>query len=85
MYTTFLVTKENVKPYMRSLIDSFSQKLSQYGEKILYTYVYHLVGYLGKCEALHEIIDLMHEMVSVCAPLRCTYTEHLMHEISDLM
>ena len=49
--------------------DSFSQKLSQYGEKILYTHVYHIVGYLGKCEALHEITDFAHQMLSVCAPL----------------
>ena len=47
--------------------DSFCQKLSQYGEKILYTYVYHIVGYLGNCEALHEITDFVHEMLSVCA------------------
>ena len=50
--------------------DSFSQKLSQYGEKILHTYyVYHIVGYLEKCEALHEITDFVHKMLSVCAPL----------------
>ena len=39
-----------------------------YVEKILYNYVYHIVGYLGYCEALHEITDLVHEMLSVCAP-----------------
>ena len=39
-------------------------------KKILYAYVYHVVGYLGKCEALHEITDFVHEMLSVCAPLR---------------
>ena len=33
--------------------DSFWLKLSQYGEKILYRYVYHIVGNLGKREALH--------------------------------
>ena len=43
------------------------------GKKILYTYVYHIVGYLillgtivGNCEALHEIMDLVD--LSVCAP-----------------
>ena len=44
-------------------------KLSEYGEKILYTYVYHIVGCLGNCEALDEITDLVHQMLSVCAPL----------------
>ena len=34
-----------------------------------YTYIYHIVGYLGNCKALHEITDLVHEMLSVCAPL----------------
>ena len=48
--------------------DRFCQKLSQYGEKILYTYAHHIVGYLGNCGALHEITDLVHEMLSVCAP-----------------
>ena len=47
--------------------DSFCQKQSQYGEKIPYTYVYHIFGYLGNCEALQEIMDLVHEMLSVCA------------------
>ena len=28
---------------------------------ILYTYVYHIVGYLGNGEALREITDLVHE------------------------
>ena len=37
-------------------------------KKILYNYVYHIVYYLGKCEALHEITDFVHEMLSVCAP-----------------
>jgi len=32
------------------------------------TDVDHIVGYLGNCEALHEITDHMHEMLSVCAP-----------------
>ena len=49
--------------------ESFWHKLSQYGNKILYTYVCHIVYYPRKCEALHEIIDFMHEMLSVCAPL----------------
>ena len=39
-------------------------------KKILYTYVYHIVYYLRKCEALHEITDFVHEMLSVCAPLQ---------------
>ena len=52
--------------------DSFSQKLSQYGEKILYSYVYQFINYIGNCEALHEITDLVHEMLSVCAPLQYT-------------
>ena len=34
-----------------------------------YTYVYHIVGYLGNCEVQHEITDFVHEMLSVCAPL----------------
>ena len=38
-----------------SYCDSFCQKLSQYGEKILYAYVYHILCSLGNCEALHEI------------------------------
>ena len=42
------------------------QKVSQYGDKILYEYVYHIVGYLGNCEALHQITDLVQEMLSVC-------------------
>ena len=33
-------------------------------EKRLYAYVYHIVGYLGKCEVLHEITDLVHEMLT---------------------
>ena len=49
--------------------DSFWRKLSQNDEKILYTHVYHIVGYLGNCEDLHEITDLVNEMLSVCAPL----------------
>ena len=53
-----------------SYCDGFCQKLSQYGEKILYTYVYHIVGYLINYEALHEITNLVHEMLSVCAPLQ---------------
>ena len=53
-----------------SYFDIFCQKLSQYGEKILHTYVHHIAGYLGNCEALHEITDLVHEMLSVWAPLR---------------
>jgi len=58
--------------------DSFCQKLSQYGEKIPYTYVYHTVGYLRNCEALQEITDLVHEMLSVCAPLVTIYnTRHV--------
>ena len=32
-------------------------------KKILYTYVYHIVYYLRKCEALHEISDFVHEML----------------------
>ena len=32
---------------------------------MLYAYVYHM----GNCEALHEITDLVREMLSVCAPL----------------
>ena len=47
----------------------FCQKLSQYGEKILYKFAYHIVSYLGNCEALHEITDLVHEMLSVCTPI----------------
>ena len=54
--------------------DSFSQKLSQYGEKILYAYVYRIVGCLGKCEALYEITDFVHQMLSVCAPYDCMYS-----------
>ena len=38
-------------------------------EKILHTYVYHFIGSLGNCEALHEITDLVHEMLIVCAPI----------------
>ena len=52
--------------------DSFWHKLSQYGKKILYTYVYHIVYYLRKSEALHEITDFVHEMLSVCAPYNNT-------------
>ena len=37
--------------------------------KKLHTYVYHIVYNLGNCEALHEITDLVHQMLSVCAPL----------------
>ena len=48
--------------------DSIWLKLSQYGEKILYAYAYYIVGYLWNCEPLHEITDLVHEMLSVCAP-----------------
>ena len=44
--------------------DSFWHKLSQYGKKLLYTYVYHVVYY----PALHEIINFVHEMLNVCAP-----------------
>ena len=51
--------------------DSFYQKISQYGKKILYTYAYHIVHYLENCEALNEITDLVHAMFSVCAPLEC--------------
>ena len=57
--------------------DSFWHKLSQYGKKILYTYVYHIVYYLGKCEALHEITDFVHEMLSVCAPIHNMYKQHV--------
>ena len=32
------------------------------------TYGYHILCYLGNCEALHEITDLVQDMVSVCAP-----------------
>ena len=52
-----------------SYCDSIWHKLSQYGKKILYTYLYHIVYYLGNCEALHEITDLVHQMLSVCAPI----------------
>jgi len=38
-------------------------------KKILYTYVNHVVDYLGNCKALHKITDLEHLMLSVCAPL----------------
>jgi len=31
--------------------------------------VYSIFGYLGQCEALHEITVFVHEMLSVCAPL----------------
>ena len=51
-----------------SYCDSIWHKLSQYGKKILYTYVYHIVYYLRKCEALHEITDVEYQMLSVCAP-----------------
>ena len=51
--------------------DSVRHKLSQYGKKILYTYVYHVIFYLRKYEALHEITDFVHEMLNVCAPLGC--------------
>ena len=40
-------------------------------KKILYTYAYHIVYYLRKCEAFHEITDFVHEMLSECAPLEC--------------
>ena len=62
MYTVFF------SPYC----DSFWHKLSQYGKKIVYTYVYHIVYYLRKFEALHEITDFVHEMLSVCAPYNNT-------------
>ena len=35
----------------------------------MHTYAYHIVYYQGKCEALHEITDFVHEMLSVYAPL----------------
>ena len=31
-------------------------------------HMYSIVYYLRNCEALHEITDFMHEMLSVCAP-----------------
>ena len=37
-------------------------------KKILYTYAYHTVYLLRKCEALDEITDFVHQMYSVCAP-----------------
>ena len=43
--------------------DHLCQKLSHYGKKILYTYVYYIVYYPRKCEALHEITDFVHEMM----------------------
>ena len=55
-----------------NMVKKTIQKLSQYGEKILYTYVYHIVYYLRKCEALYEITDFVHEMLSVCAPLEAS-------------
>ena len=57
--------------------DSFWHKLSQYGKKIPYTYVYHIVYCLRKCEALHEITVFVHEMHSVCAPLGGRETNEL--------
>ena len=50
--------------------ESIWHKLSQYGKKILYTFVYHIVYYLGNYGALHEITDLAwdYQMLSVCAP-----------------
>ena len=44
----------------------------------MYTYVYYIVDYLVICEALHEIKDLVHQMLSVCAV--CTF--RLTHELS---
>ena len=38
----------------------------------MYIFAYHIVSYPGNCEALHEITDLVREMLtllSVCAPL----------------
>ena len=49
--------------------DNFWQKLSQYGEKYcMHMYVYLIVGYQGNCETLHDITDLVYEMLSVRAP-----------------
>ena len=71
-FTVSQVTNNVVYIHVYSIFspycDSFCQKLSQYGEKIPYTYVYHIVNYLRNCEALHEIMALVHEMLSVCAP-----------------
>ena len=44
--------------------DSFWHKLSQYGKRILHSYVYHIVYYLRKYEALHEITDFVNEMLT---------------------
>ena len=62
--------------------DSFWLKLSQYGEKLLYTYVYRIVGYPGKFEALHEITDFVHEMLSVCAPIRTLFPAEMEHGVA---
>ena len=43
---------------------------------MLYTYVYSIVYYLRKCEALHEITDFVHEMLSACAPLDFMYPKN---------
>ena len=48
-------------------------------KKVLYTSVYHIVYYLGNSEALHEITDHVHEMLSVCAV--CTIMVYIMVHI----
>ena len=62
----------NIK-YFLPYCDHFWYKLSQYGKKVLYTYAYHMVNYLGNSEALHEITDLVHQMLSVCAPYKVKF------------
>ena len=42
-----------------------------------YTYVYHIVDYLGNCEALYEITDLVHKMLNVHLTLTVERDFHL--------
>ena len=65
--------------FFHHIVIVFVRNVSQYGEKIVYTYVYHIVSYLGNFEALYEITDLVHEMLSVCARLRYIHTRRNKH------
>ena len=54
--------------FFHHIVIVFDRNYHNMMKKILYTYVYHIVDYLGNCEVLYEIMDLMHQLLSVCAP-----------------
>ena len=61
---------EHLMHEIRNLMQGFT--VSQVTNNVVYIcvqYLYHILGYLGNCEFLHQITDLVHEMLSVCAPL----------------